>query len=51
VASLPREHREFYFRANLLSKDNAQQVPDTLVAAKGIRDWNDIRVNVTGQIR
>jgi hypothetical protein len=50
VASLPREHREFYFRTTLLSKDNAQQFLDTVVAAKGIRDWNDIWVNVTGQI-
>jgi ribose transport system substrate-binding protein len=51
VASLPREHREFYFRTTLLSKDNAQQFLDTVVAAKGDRDWNDIWVNVTGQIR
>jgi ribose transport system substrate-binding protein len=51
VASLPREHREFYFRTTLLTKDNAQTFLDTVVAAKGDRDWNDIWVNVTGQIR
>jgi ribose transport system substrate-binding protein len=51
VASLPREHREFYFRTTLLTKDNAQKFLDTVVAAKGDRDWNDIWVNVTGQIR
>jgi hypothetical protein len=34
VASLPREHREFYFRTTLLSKDNAQQFLDTVVAAR-----------------
>ena len=51
VASLPREHREFYFGTTLLTKDNAQKFLDTVVAAKGDRDWNDIWVNVTGQIR
>jgi hypothetical protein len=51
VASLPREHRESYFRTTLLTKDNAQKFLDTVVAAKGDRDWNDIWVNVTGQIR
>jgi ribose transport system substrate-binding protein len=51
VASLPREHREFYFRTTLLTKDNAQQFLDTVIAAKGDRDWNDIWVNVTGRIR
>jgi ribose transport system substrate-binding protein len=51
VASLPRQHREFYFRTTLLTKDNAQEFLDTVIAAKGDRDWNDIWVNVTGQIR
>jgi ribose transport system substrate-binding protein len=51
VASLPREHREFYFGTTLLTKDNAQKFLDTVIAAKGDRDWNDIWVNVTGQIR
>jgi ribose transport system substrate-binding protein len=51
VASLPREHREFYFGTTLLTKDNAQKFLDTVLAAKGDRDWNDIWVNVTGQIR
>jgi ribose transport system substrate-binding protein len=51
VASLPREHREFYFRTTLLTKDNAQEFLDTVIAAKGDRDWNNIWVNVTGQIR
>jgi ribose transport system substrate-binding protein len=51
VASLPREHREFYFDTKLLTKDNAQKFLDTVIAAKGDRDWNDIWVNVTGQIR
>jgi ribose transport system substrate-binding protein len=51
VASLPREHREFYFGTTLLTKDNAQQFLDTVIAAKGDRDWNDIWVNVTGRIR
>ena len=51
VASLPREHREFYFVTTLLTKDNAQRFLDTVVAAKGDRDWNDIWVNVTGPIR
>jgi ribose transport system substrate-binding protein len=51
VASLPREHREFYFRTTLLTKENAQKFLDTVIAAKGDRDWNDIWVNVTGQIR
>jgi len=51
VASLPRGHREFYFRTTLLTKDTAQKFLDTVVAAKGDRDWNDIWVNVTGQIR
>ena len=50
VASLPREHREFYFGTTLLTKDNAQKFLDTVIAAKGDRDWNDIWVNVTGQI-
>ena len=51
VASLPREHREFYFGTTLLTKDNAQKFLDTVIAAKGDRDWNDIWVNVTGRIR
>jgi ribose transport system substrate-binding protein len=51
VASLPHEHREFYFGTTLLTKDNAQKFLDTVIAAKGDRDWNDIWVNVTGQIR
>ncbi len=51
VASLPREHREFYFGTTLLTKDNAQKFLDTIIAAKGDRDWNDIWVNVTGPIR
>ena len=51
VASLPREHREFYFGTTLLTKDNAQKFLDTVIAAKGDRDWNDIWANVTGQIR
>jgi ribose transport system substrate-binding protein len=51
VASLPREHREFYFGTTLLTKDNAQRFLDTVIAAKGDRDWNDIWVNVTGPIR
>ena len=51
VASLPREHREFYFGTTLLTKHNAQKFLDTVIAAKGDRDWNDIWVNVTGQIR
>jgi ribose transport system substrate-binding protein len=51
VASLPREHREFYFGTTLLTKDNAQKFLDTVIAARGDRDWNDIWVNVTGQIR
>jgi ribose transport system substrate-binding protein len=51
VASLPREHREFYFGTTLLTKDNAQKFLDTVIAAKGDRDWNDIWVNVTGPIR
>jgi ribose transport system substrate-binding protein len=51
VASLPREHREFYFGTTLLTKNNAQKFLDTVIAAKGDRDWNDIWVNVTGQIR
>ena len=51
VASLPREHREFYFGTTLLTKDNAQKFLDTVLAAKGDRDWNDIWANVTGQIR
>jgi ribose transport system substrate-binding protein len=51
VASLPREHREFYFGTTLLTKDNAQKFLDTVLAAKGDRDWNDIWVNVTGPIR
>jgi ribose transport system substrate-binding protein len=50
VASLPREHREFYFGTQLLTKGNAQRFLDTVIAAKGDRDWNDIWVNVTGQI-
>jgi hypothetical protein len=33
------------------SKDNAQHFLDSVVAAKGDRDGNDIWVNVTGQIR
>jgi ribose transport system substrate-binding protein len=51
VALLPREHREFYFGTTLLTKDNAQEFLDTVIAAKGDRDWNDIWANVTGQIR
>ena len=51
VALLPREHREFYFGTKLLTKDNAQEFLDTVIAAKGDRDWNDIWANVTGQIR
>jgi ribose transport system substrate-binding protein len=51
VASLPREHREFYFGTTLLTKDNAQTFLDTVIAAKGDRDWNDIWVNVSGPIR
>jgi ribose transport system substrate-binding protein len=51
VASLPREHREFYFGTTLLTKANAQKFLDTVLAAKGDRDWNNIWVNVTGQIR
>jgi ribose transport system substrate-binding protein len=51
VASLPREHREFYFGTTLLTKDNAQKFLDTVIAAKGDRDWNDIWVNVSGPIR
>jgi ribose transport system substrate-binding protein len=51
VASLPREHREFYFGTTLLTKDNAQKFLNTVIAAKGDRDWNDIWVNVTGPIR
>ena len=51
VASLPREHREFYFGTTLLTKDNAQKFLDTVIAAKSDRDWSDIWVNVTGQIR
>ena len=35
VASLPREHREFYFGTTLLTKDNAQQFLDTIIAARG----------------
>ena len=51
VALLPREHREFYFGTTLLTKDNAQRFLDTVIAAKGDRDWSDIWANVTGQIR
>jgi ribose transport system substrate-binding protein len=51
VASLPREHREFYFGTTLLTKDNAQRFLDTVIAARGDRDWNDIWSNVTGPIR
>src|SRR3954471_12565672 len=51
VAALPREHREFYFRTTLLTKENAQKFLDTVIAAKGDRDWNDIWTNVTGEIR
>jgi ribose transport system substrate-binding protein len=51
VALLPREHREFYFGTTLLKKDNAQKFLDTVIAAKGDRDWSDIWANVTGRIR
>jgi ribose transport system substrate-binding protein len=51
VALLPREHREFYFGTTLVTKHNAQKFLNTVLAAKGDRDWNNIWVNVTGQIR
>jgi ribose transport system substrate-binding protein len=45
VALLPREHREFYFGTTLLTKRNAQKFLDTMIAAQGDRDWNDIWVS------
>jgi ribose transport system substrate-binding protein len=51
VPLLPREHREFYFGTTLVTRHNARKYLEGIIAAKGDRDWNNIWVNVTGQIR
>ena len=47
----PPEHREFYGKALLISKENVEDYYKTNVEAKPTLDWNDLWGRVTGQIR
>jgi ribose transport system substrate-binding protein len=38
----PPEHREFYAKATLVTKENAQEVLDTIAVGNLTYDWNDL---------
>ncbi|TIW09208.1 MAG: ABC transporter substrate-binding protein, partial [Mesorhizobium sp.] len=47
----PKEHREFYGKAVLISHDNVEEYYKTNVESKPEIDWNDLWGRVTGAIR
>ena len=47
----PPEHREFYGKAVLISKDNVEEYYKTNIDSKPEIDWNDLWGRVTGPIR
>lgn len=47
----PADHREFYGKAVLISKDNVEEYWKTNVEAQPTIDWNDLWGRVTGPIR
>lgn len=50
-AKEPPEHREFYGKALLISKENVEEYYKTNVEAQPTLDWNDLWGRVTGVIR
>ena len=42
LATEPPEHREFYAKATLVTKENAQEVLDTIAVGNLTLDWNDL---------
>ncbi|MFC7400548.1 sugar ABC transporter substrate-binding protein [Chelatococcus sp. GCM10030263] len=50
-AKEPKDHREFYGRVTLITKDNVAEYYKTHIDAQPVIDWNDIWGRCTGQIR
>ncbi|NJO35748.1 MAG: sugar ABC transporter substrate-binding protein [Rhodospirillales bacterium] len=50
-ATEPKEHREFYGKGIVITKDNAQEFYDTNIKATPTLDFDDIWGRVTGQIQ
>jgi ribose transport system substrate-binding protein len=42
LSTEPPEHREFYAKATLVTKENAQEVLDTIAVGNLSLDWNDL---------
>ena len=42
LSTEPPEHREFYAKATLVTKENAQEVLDTIAVGNLTFDWNDL---------
>jgi ribose transport system substrate-binding protein len=47
----PKDHREFYGKAVLISKDNVEEYYKTNIDSQPKMDWNDLWGRVTGGIR
>jgi ribose transport system substrate-binding protein len=50
-AKEPKEHREFYGKAVVVTAENAKEFYDTNIKAEPKIDWNDIWGRVTGQVQ
>jgi ribose transport system substrate-binding protein len=50
-ATAPPDHREFYGKAVLISKDNVEEYYKTNIGSQPTLDWNDLWGRVTGAIR
>ena len=50
-AKEPKDHREFYGKGVIITKDNAQSFYDTNIKSEPKIDWNDIWGRCNGQIQ
>ena len=50
-AKEPKDHREFYGKAVVVTAENAKEFYDTNIKAEPKVDWNDIWGRVTGQVQ